>query len=530
MNLENPPEKHWFDDTVMYQIYPLSFKDTNEDGYGDLNGIIEKIDYVKNLGVSAVWLSPFYKSPMKDFGYDISAYKKVGSIFGEFEDIEKLISEIHKRDMKVIIDLVLNHTSEEHHWFEESRSSKDDPKRDFYVWQSGTEKNGKKIPPNNWVSVFGGPAWTYDEKTDEWYLHTYLSSQPDLNWRNPEVKKEMLKVIDFWLTRGVDGFRGDAIDNIYEDPEFTDEESNPNYRVGLDDPYNTLIHSKTTSLPETIKLTTEISEHIKKYGDTFFITEAYLDINGLANVYRNCPASNHSPFNFNFVSMPWEATTYKEFIDKYIEISHELPRNYVLGNHDRRRVMSRLGKEKALSLALLSMTLPGASFIYYGEEIGMVDIDIKEGEELDEWGKRVTEIKLGRDAERGVMQWDDSEFAGFSNVKPWIGMPKKKEKINVAVEENDSKSVLNFYKKIINLKKDPVFAEGEYQPEAIFEDSVLIFERVLGNKKALVVINMSDKEISWIPPENGTMAISSYMDEPDLNSPLRSNEARVLMF
>ncbi len=530
MNSENPPEKHWFDNAVMYQIYPLSFKDTNEDSYGDLKGIIEKIDYIKNLGADAVWLSPFYKSPMKDFGYDISAYKKVGEVFGKFEDIEKLISEIHKRDMKVIIDLVLNHTSEEHHWFEESRSSKNDPKRDFYMWQSGTEKNGEKKPPNNWLSYFGSSAWTYEEKTDQWYLHSYLPSQPDLNWKNPEVKKEMFKVIDFWLTHGIDGFRGDAIDNIYEDPEFSNEEDNPNYRVGLDDPYNSLIHSKTTSLPETIKLVNEISEHIKKFGDIFFITEAYLDIKGLANVYNNCPTSNHSPFNFNFISMSWEAKVYKEFIDQYIEISEGFPRNYVLGNHDRSRVISRLGKRKALALALLSMALPGSNFVYYGEEIGMIDIDIKKGEEQDEWSKRVTVVDFGRDKERGIMQWDSSEFAGFSQVKPWIGMPKEQERINVKNEKENPNSILNFYKKIIALKKEPVFAEGKYQPIPIFENTTLVFKRVLGDKFSLVVINMSNEEVFWMPSENGKVIISSYLDEPDPKSSLRPNEARVLMF
>ncbi len=529
MNSENPKKKHWFEKAIIYQIYPLSFKDSNNDGYGDLKGIIEKIDYIKELGANAIWLSPFYESPMKDFGYDVSAYKKVGEVFGAFEDIERLISEIHQRDMKVIIDLILNHTSEEHHWFKEARSSKDNSKRDFYVWRSGREEAGQKKPPNNWLSVFGGSAWDYDEATDEWYLHSYLSSQPDLNWRNPELKKEMFKVIDFWLTLGIDGFRGDAIDNIYEDSEFTDEESNPNFRVGLDDPYNALIHSKTTGLPETIKLITEISEYIKKFGDIFFITEAYLDVNGLANVYNNCPVSNHSPFNFNFVSMPWQAKKYKEFIDKYIEISGDFPKNYVFGNHDRNRVTSRLGEKRALALALLSMFLPGSTFVYYGDEIGMINIDIKDGEELDEWSKNVPGMNLNRDKERGVMQWDNSEFAGFSFVKPWIGMPKKQEEINVVIEKNNPKSILNFYKKIIALKKEKIFTEGEYQPLPIFEENVLFFKRVLGDKSALIIINMSDKEISIPEQNNGSLAISSYRDNPDPQSPLRPNEARVLM-
>ncbi len=520
--------KKWFENGVFYQIYPLSFKDSNNDGYGDLPGIIQKIDYVKNLGANAIWLSPFFKSPMKDFGYDVSAYKKVDRLFGTFRDIEKLISEIHKREMKIIIDLVLNHTSDEHHWFKESRSSKDNPRRNFYVWQPGHEENGKKKPPNNWLSIFGGSAWTYDETTDEWYFHSFLPEQPDLNWKNSQVKEEMFKIIDFWLTAGVDGFRGDAIDNLYEDPEFIDEDSNPYYRAGIDNPYNTLVHSKTTSLPETIKLINEIAEHTRKFGEIFFITEAYLDINGLANVYQNCPAKNHSPFNFNLMSLPWGASAYKKFIDRYIEISKDLPKNYVLGNHDRSRTMTRLGKEKSMALALLSMTLPGSTFVYYGDEIGMLDIDIEKDKILDPFGKRISGIDLGRDAERGVMQWDDSEFAGFSNVSPWVGIPREKEKVNVAMEGNDSQSILNFYKKIISFKKDPVFLEGDYRSMSIWKDAALLFKRAFNGKEALVIVNMSDKEVAMPEEQGGTLVVSSYDDIPDLKSPLRSNEGRVI--
>ncbi len=529
MNLEKPNKKYWFRNAIIYQIYPLSFKDSNGNSYGDLKGITEKIDYIKKLGATAIWISPFYKSPMKDFGYDISAYKEVDKIFGVFADIEKLISEIHKRDMRVIIDLVLNHTSEEHRWFKESRSSKENPKRDFYIWRTGSEENGQKNPPNNWLSIFGGSAWSYDEVTDQWYLHRYLSNQPDLNWRNPEVKKDIFNVIDFWLAKGVDGFRGDAMDNVYEDPKFANEKSNPDFRVNLDDPYNALIHSKTTNLPETEKLIIEIANHMKKFGDIFFITEAYLDINGLANVYKDCPVSNHSPFNFNFISMSWQAKDYKEFIDKYIEISKDFPRNYVLGNHDRNRVASRLGEKRALALGLLSMFLPGSAFIYYGDEIGMLNLNIKEGEELDGWSKNVPGLNINRDRERGVMQWDNSKFAGFSNIKPWIGKPREQKNINVETEKDNASSILNFYKKIIALKKEDIFTDGIYQPMPIFENVVFLFKRVLGDKSAMIAINMSDEKVPMPEQNSGNLLVSSYRDEPDPQSPLRPNEGRVIM-
>lgn len=522
-------KQSWYDSAVIYQIYTLSYKDTNGDGYGDLNGIIEKLDYIKDLGVDAIWLTPFYKSPLKDFGYDVSNHNEVDPIFGYLFDFDRLISEAHSRNIKVLIDLVLNHTSSEHNWFLESKKSKDNPKRDWYIWREGKiDKDGREIPPNNWVSVFGGPSWTKDALTNEWYLHTFLSSQPDLNWRNPEVKNEIFKTMDFWLTRGVDGFRGDAVHHFFEDEEFGDEEENTYFRPGIDDPYNAVAHNKTNGLPETIESVLNISNHIQKYGDIVFISEAYLDIDGLLHVYKNCPVGNHMPFNFNFLSLPWEANSFKNFVDRYIFETGDFPKNYVLGNHDRHRIITRLGKEKSLSLTLLSFVLPGATFIYYGDEIGMEDIEVINNKELDPWGKQVPGMSLGRDGERGVMQWDNNEYAGFSSIKPWIGLPKNQNEINVNFELKDEDSVLNFYKSLISLSKKDLFKYGSYVEMPIQNENIFCFYRKHNDKKAYVYVNMSENERSFDFPLNGKINISSRINSGAEKGILAPNEAVVV--
>ncbi len=524
-------KNQWFKNAAVYQVYPLSFKDSNGDGYGDLPGVIEKLPYIKSLGADAIWLSPFYKSPLRDFGYDVTDHSDIDPIFGYMFDMERLISEAHALGLKVIIDLILNHTSIDHPWFQESRSSKENPKRDWYIWQDGKGENSS-LPPNNWISVFGGPSWSRDEKTGEWYLHTFFDHQPDLNWRNEDVRKEMCGIIDFWLTKGVDGFRGDAIHNLFEDAEFADEEINSYFKPGFDNPYNALFHSRTEGLPETIKTILDISEHIKKFGDVAFVTEAYLDLEGLLHVYKNCPVDNHVPFNFNLMSLPWNASDYKNFLDRYILESNDFPRNYVLGNHDRHRIVSRVGREKALASALLYMFLPGSPYIYYGEEIGMSDLDLEEAKMQDEWGQNVPGMHLGRDPERGVMQWTDADFAGFGDKRPWILPPKNQKEVNVEAQEKDQNSVLNFYKKLLALRKEEIFEQGEYVAMPVENNAVFQFKRKLGEREVLVAVNMSEEEQPLSAAQNGKRLISSIL-ENQLNQPsanLMPNEARVVLF
>lgn len=521
----------WFDNAVVYQVYPLSFKDSNGDGYGDLQGIIEKLPYIKSIGIDAIWISPFYKSPLKDFGYDITDHFEVDPLFGYMFDFEKLVSEAHSLGLKVIIDLVLNHTSSEHEWFKESRSSKDNPKRDWYIWHLGKGEDGSE-PPNNWVSVFGGSAWTRDEITGEWYLHTFFDNQPDLNWRNKEVVNQMYELIDFWLTKGVDGFRGDAIHHLFEDGEFLDDEINSYFKPGFDNPYNSIFHSRTEGLPETIKTILDVSNHVEKFGEIVFVTEAYLDLEGLLHVYKNCPAVNHMPFNFNLMSLSWKADAYKNFIDRYVRESGNFPKNYVLGNHDRHRVVSRMGMDKSLSLALLSLVLPGSTFIYYGEEIGMTDLEVEESSSEDSWGKQVPGLNLGRDPERGVMQWSAQEFAGFGSERPWIGEPQNHKEINVVDQEKDPNSVLSFYKKLLGLRKEEIFQKGEYVEMPVENGTVFRFKRKLADREVLIVINMSDHEQSISLTEKAKGFISSYLENPPalFSAPLLPNEARILFF
>lgn len=522
-------KKSWYDSSTIYQIYTLSYKDSNGDGYGDINGIIEKLDYIKDLGIDAIWLTPFYKSPMKDFGYDVSNHTEVDPVFGYMFDFDRLISEASRRDIKIIIDLVLNHTSDQHEWFKESRKSKDSLKRDWYIWKEGKiDEDGNEIPPNNWVSVFGGPAWTKDSESNEWYLHTFLPSQPDLNWRNPGLKESMFGVMDFWLSKGVSGFRGDAVHHFFEDKDFGDENLNEYFRPGLDDPYNKVTHNKTNGLPETIELIHEICRYIKKYGDIVFISEAYLDIDGLIHVYKNCPINNHMPFNFNFLSLRWNAYDYKNFIDRYIKETNDYPKNYVLGNHDKHRVVSRMGIQKAKALAILSFALPGASFVYYGEEIGMIDLDVKEGSELDPWGKQVPGMGLNRDSERGVMQWDNSIYAGFSHSKTWILPPNNHKELNVEVLDVDNDSILNFYKKLIALKKEDIFKIGDYIEMPVQNENILCFKRKLNNKEIYVFANMGDGELNFNLEDGYKIILSTHINRDNSGYVLLPNEVKVI--
>ncbi len=358
-------------ESVVYQIYPRSFRDSNGDGVGDLKGITEKLPYLEDLGINVIWLSPIFLSPMVDFGYDVSDYKKVDPIFGTEKDLDELIGESKKRSIKIILDFVPNHTSSEHQWFKESRSSRTHLRRDWYVW-ADPKPDGS--PPNNWLSYFGGSAWTLDETSRQYYYHAFDKDQPDLNWRNPEVVAAMKEILIYWMKKGIDGFRVDAVSYLFEDEQLRDELPSLSYDPTLQTPYRSLIHDKTTFLPETLEVIKEFSEVMKEYNASFLITEfpSGASLSQLMEMYSTVQWSNFSPFNFSFIRLPWNAEKHKKFIDEYYDLlkSDYLP-NFVLGNHDRPRVASRIGVEKAKVAAVAQLTLRGIPFIYYGEELGM---------------------------------------------------------------------------------------------------------------------------------------------------------------
>lgn len=506
-------ESRWSRRTVVYQVYPRSFADGDNDGIGDLKGITSKLGYINSLGAGAVWLSPIYKSPMADFGYDVSDYRTVDPIFGTMDDFKKLIKEAHGRDLKIMMDFVPNHTSDQHPWFKESRSSINNAKREWYIWASPKRDGG---PPNNWLSVFGGSAWELDKPTGQYYLHSFLKDQPDLNWRNPELVSEMLDTLQFWLDLGVDGFRIDAVHWLYKDAELCDNPPNPDFVPGRDDPYSQFINRYNQGQDETYGIINKFSELLGRQEDAFMVTEVYVDIGTMQKYFRCADNRIHSPFNLNLIGMPWDAEAYREFIINFEKslAPGDWP-NYVLGNHDQPRVVSRLGEKRARAAALIQMTLRGMPFIYYGEEIGMRDGVVPDNESRDPFGKGAPALGLGRDKERTPMQWDGSENAGFSRSKPWLAVNHDYKEINVKTELGDNHSMLHLYKELVMFRgESPALLRGEFIPVRT-GDNVLAYERRHENDRLLVIINFSDKPclINMDYP-NASTVLNTFLDRP----------------
>jgi alpha-glucosidase len=474
---------------VIYQIYPRSFKDNNNDGVGDLNGITDKLDYLKDLGIDAIWLSPVYKSPMRDFGYDISDYYDIDPIFGNISDLDNLIIKAHEKDIKVLMDFVPNHTSTEHPWFKESRSGKDNPKRDWYIWR--LPKKGGTVP-NNWLSQFGGSAWELDKKTGEYYLHTFDVSQPDLNWRNKKVVGNILSVMRYWMKRGVDGFRVDVAYYLFKDPFFRDEPPNPSYEEHHLH-YDSLLHIYTIALPETLSMLKKLSDVVNEFSDRFMVCEIYTFLHEVVNLYKIIDKKSFAPFNFSFLSLPWDAYEQKKFIDEFDKlVGYDYFPTFVLGNHDQPRIATKLGEDNARTAAMLQLTLRGMPFIYYGEELGMENVQIPDEKVKDPMAVNLKGYYFGRDPVRTPMQWDGSEFGGFSKVEPWLPLEKEFRQRNVHTEEKDKKSFLNLYKSLIHLRKTRVsLSAGKYLPLDFKNKNVVGFIRQKSSEKTLVLANFS---------------------------------------
>lgn len=506
-------DQAWAHDIVVYQIYPRSFKDSNNDGVGDLQGIIDKLDYLNNgtpesLGVNAIWLSPIYKSPMADFGYDVSDYRDIDPLFGDLDTFKKLVEKAHKRNIKIIMDFVPNHTSNQHAWFLESKSSKDNPKRDWYVWKDPKvdPETGEKSPPNNWLSIFGGSAWEYDETTGQYYEHTFLKEQPDLNWRNPEVREAMMETLEFWLHLGVDGFRNDAVYYMFKDPEFRDDPINPNYKPGQDDPYDQLIHKYSEGYPEILETTSSMCELVAQHDHTnaFFISEVYIDLPEMAKFYRACSNTQHAPFNFKLIGLPWNAQEFKKAIDDFENnlTDKDWP-NFVLGNHDQPRIASRYGRDHAKLLALMLLTLRGMPFIYSGEEIGMENTEVPLEKQQDPFGKQVN--GSSRDPQRTPFQWNNMENAGFTNegVEPWLPINENFKTVNVEYQKQHQDSFFNLYRRLIWYRKDSTaLKSGEYHSLELEDNQIFAYLRDRTNENLLVILNFSEnseKEINLEP-------------------------------
>jgi alpha-glucosidase len=481
----------WWQKEIVYQIYPRSYKDNNGDGIGDLKGITEKLDHVKDMGINVVWISPIYPSPMADFGYDVSDYSGIHPIFGTMEDFDELLSKIHQKGMKLILDLVPNHSSNEHQWFIESKRSKDDPKRDWYLWKDPAPDGG---PPNNWLSVFGGSGWEYDKNTNQYYYHAFLKEQPDLNWRNPEVKEAMFNVMRFWLDKGVDGFRVDVMWHMIKDDQFRDNPPNPDYTENKS-PYDKHLQAYTTDQPEVHEIVREMRKVTDEYDERLIIGEIYLPVEQLVAYYGKNNNGAHLPFNFQLVLLPWKADEIKAAIDKYEgALPPEGWPNWVLGNHDQSRIATRVGSEQARNAAILLLTLRGTPTIYYGEEIGMQDVHIPPDMIKDPQEKNIPAKGLGRDPERTPMQWNSTKHSGFSEKEPWLPLMENFKKINVEQQKEKKDSMLNFYNRIIALRqKEPAFQIGRYEP-ILSGKNLLAYKRVYMEKQFLVVLNLGNSE------------------------------------
>jgi len=471
--------------------------DSNGDGLGDLEGIISKLDYLEDLGVDAIWLSPVYPTPDKDFGYDVSNYEDIDPRFGTLEIFDRLISEAHRRGIHVIMDLVLNHTSDQHPWFIESRSSLNNAKRDWYLWKPAA-KNGRM--PNHWQSIFGGSGWELDPITGEYYFHMFLKEQPDLNWRNPQVRQAMLGVFKFWLERGVDGFRLDVFNGYFKDQEFRDNPA----RLGLRG-FDRQKHIFDTDQPEMIPLLGEIRVLLDSYGDRYAVGETFLATPEKAHLYSG-KDKLHAAFNFSVNEQPWNSKKLFKKIMEWEELNQpDRWPCYVFNNHDISRSTSRYHFDEngrmARVAATLLLTLRGTPFLYYGEEIGMRDVALKRHEIMDPPGKKYWPLYKGRDGCRGPMQWNDHAQAGFSSIKPWIKLHPGYGICNVEKQLADPDSLLAYYRSLIQLRKQKdVLRHGSIRFFNNTPGGIIAYLRENDHDRVLVVMNLTWRPILYKLP------------------------------
>lgn len=489
----------WWQKGIFYQVYPRSYQDSNGDGVGDLKGIINRLDYLKWLGISAVWLSPIYPSPMADFGYDISNYTDIDPLFGSMADFDALLNAVHGIDMKLIMDFVPNHTSDQHPWFLESKSSRDNPKRDWYMWHDAAPGGG---PPNNWLSVFGGSGWEWNEHTGQYYYHGFLKEQPDLNWRNPQVQEAMFNAMRFWLDKGVDGFRVDVMWHMIKDAKLRDNPINPDYKPEMPT-YDQLLPVYSTDQPEVHGIVQKMRQVLDDYDDRMMVGEIYLPIHQLMTYYGDQNNGAHLPFNFLLLTIPWDSVKIAASISEY---EGALPPggwpNWVLGNHDRPRLTSRIGSEQAKVAAILLLTLRGTPTLYYGDEIGMRDVPIPFNEVQDPQGLNMPDKNLSRDPCRTPMEWNGNENAGFSESKPWLRIDKNFRSVNVESQRSDQNSVLALYKRLIQLRNsEPALSVGHYIPVHSDSQAISYIRETPGGSRFLVILNLSHRPYYFKSPQ-----------------------------
>ncbi|MFC3695717.1 alpha-amylase family glycosyl hydrolase [Chenggangzhangella methanolivorans] len=481
-------DHRWWQRGVVYQIYPRSFQDTNGDGIGDLEGVRRRLDHLVTLGVDAVWLSPIFPSPMADFGYDVADYRGIDPIFGTLEDFDRLITDVHARGLKLILDFVPNHSSDQHPWFVESQSGRSSAKRDWYIWRDPSPEGG---PPNNWMSNFGGPAWTLDAASGQYYHHAFLTEQPDLNWRNSDVRAAMADVLRFWMARGVDGFRVDVIWHLIKDDAFRDNPPNPAWAEGAPD-IGRYLQAFSADQPGVHDVVAELRSVVDEFDDRVLIGEIYLPVEKLVTYYGVDLLGAHLPFNFHLILTPWNARAIDTLIRSY---EAALPPggwpNWVLGNHDQRRVASRIGVAQARVAAMLLLTLRGTPTLYYGDELGMTDVHVPHKLAQDPW--ELNEPGNGRDPARTPMPWDGRVGGGFTDGAPWLPLGDLSER-NVAAELSDPRSMLSLQRALLALRRrEPALATG-FWSSIYTSGDVLAYGRGVNPdaRDFLVALNISD--------------------------------------
>ncbi|MCG6115323.1 MAG: alpha-amylase family glycosyl hydrolase [Mesorhizobium sp.] len=514
----------WWKKGVVYQIYPRSFMDSDGDGVGDLAGIESRLDHVVQLGVDAIWISPFYPSPMADFGYDVSDYCDVDPLFGDLAAFDRMLEAAHRRGLKVLLDMVPSHTSEQHPWFVESRQSRHNPKRDWYVWSDPAPDGG---PPNNWISEFGGPTWTFDAATGQYYLHIFLSQQPSLNWRNPEVREAVLGAMRFWFDRGVDGFRVDAIENLVPDAQLRDNPPNPAWLESMG-PARSLLGIHTQHRPEVFEYVAEMRRVARDYEpERLLIGEAYGTLEQILAYYGKRSDGFHLPFNFQLIGAEWSPRNIAGIVDAY---EAALPPgawpNWVLSNHDRSRFASRVGQAQARVAAMMLLTLRGTPTIYQGEELGMENVPIPPERVMDPWEKNVPGISLGRDPVRTPIAWTHGPGAGFTTGEPWLPIDTRPQ-MQVDVQAAEEGSMLSLYRRLLELRRrEDALSLGDYRTVHV-DENVFCYERSHGGRRLVIALNFSQSHQPL--PIAGETLLTTLDETARLeNTVLAPNEGRIL--
>ena len=518
----------WWERGVIYQVYPRSFQDSNGDGVGDLAGIEARLDHVAQLGADAIWLSPIFPSPMADFGYDVADYCGIEPIFGDLTAFDRLLAAAHARGLKLILDFVPNHSSDRHPWFVESRASRDNPKRGWYIWRDPAPDGG---PPNNWISDFGGSAWQWDAATGQYYLHAFLQSQPDLNWRNPALREAMMDVLRFWLDKGVDGFRIDVLWHIVKALDFPDNPVNPDWAPGRNE-RDRVIQLYSTDQPEAHAIAAEFRALADSYGDRVLIGEIFLPNDRHARWFGPPERPEvHLPINFQLIENGWDAAVLRRVIADY---EASLPAygwpNWVMGSHDAPRIAARIGEAQARVAAMLLLTLRGTPTLYQGDEIGIGEVVIPPDRVRDPQEMRQPGIGLGRDRSRTPMPWDSSPFAGFSTAPPWLPLNADWPTRNVAAQAVDPGSMLALYRALLALRRAQLALSIGSLTLIDAAPDVLAYERRSGADRLLVALNFSaeGRPLPLTAETGEAHTLASTLARRPIDGTLAPNEGVVL--